>query len=112
MSLSTIIQKIDAEAEASHQKILEQANAEAGRILEQARVDAEQEAANIHQHADDDLQSFSQKQTAAAAHDMLATWGVMHFDAAEGGRRLPASICHHSARALSGNSSGHHHRQK
>jgi vacuolar-type H+-ATPase subunit E/Vma4 len=66
MSLSTIIQKIDAEAEASRQKLLAQAHAEAERIIEQARADAEQEAADILQRGENDLQSFTQKQTAAA----------------------------------------------
>jgi V/A-type H+-transporting ATPase subunit E len=66
MSLATIIQKIDAEAEASRQKILTQANAEAERIREQARTDAEREASDIRQQADHDLQSFTQKQLASA----------------------------------------------
>ncbi len=66
MSLSTIIQKIDTEAGASRQKILAQANAEVERILQQAHIEAEQEAADILQRADNDLQSFTQKQTAAA----------------------------------------------
>lgn len=66
MSLSTIIQKIDAEAEASRQKLLAQAHAEAERILERANADAEQEAADIHQRSENDLQSFAQKQTAVA----------------------------------------------
>ncbi len=66
MSLSTIIQKIDAEAGASRQKILAQANTETERILQQARADAEHEAADIFQRTDNDLQSFTQKQTAAA----------------------------------------------
>jgi len=66
MSLATIIQKIDAEAEASRQKLLAQANTEAEHILEQGRVDAEQEAVQIHQQAEEDLQSFKNKQIATA----------------------------------------------
>jgi V/A-type H+/Na+-transporting ATPase subunit E len=66
MSLATILQKIDAEAEASVQKILAQANAEAARIVEQAQVEAEAEAAAIVQRADEDARSFAQRQLAAA----------------------------------------------
>ena len=66
MSLATIIQKIDTEAEASRQKLLAQANTEAERILEQGRVDAEQEAVQVRQHAEEDLQSFKNKQIATA----------------------------------------------
>ena len=66
MSLSTIIQKIHAEAEASRQKILAQAHTEAERIREQASVEAEQEATEILQRADNDLVGVTQKQMAAA----------------------------------------------
>jgi vacuolar-type H+-ATPase subunit E/Vma4 len=66
MSLATIIQKIDAEAEASRQKLLAQAQKEAERIVEQGRGEAEQEAAKILQRADNDLQSFRNKQLATA----------------------------------------------
>jgi V/A-type H+-transporting ATPase subunit E len=70
MSLATIIQKIDAEAEASRQKLLAQAHAESERILEQGRVDAEQEAVQIRQHAEEDLQSFTNKRLATAQLQM------------------------------------------
>ncbi len=66
MSLSTIIQKIEAEAEASRRKILAQAEADAEAILEEARTDAEQEAVDILRRTDADLLSFTQKQTASA----------------------------------------------
>ena len=66
MSLATIIQKIDYKAEASRQKLLAQANTKAERILERGRVDAEQEAVQVRQHAEEDLQSFKNKQIATA----------------------------------------------
>lgn len=66
MSLSTILQKIDDEAEASGQKLIEQARAEGAKILAQSRAEAEQEAAQILQQSDVELQNFYHRQKAAA----------------------------------------------
>lgn len=66
MSLSTIIQRIEADADGARQKILAQAEAEADRLRAEARQAAEQEADAIRQRADDDLESFRQKHMAAA----------------------------------------------
>ncbi len=64
MSLATIITKIEEEASVQSQEILEQANIEAQQILTQARVKAEEEAEQILQQTQTELEGFKKKQMA------------------------------------------------
>lgn len=64
MSLASIIQKIDAEAEAYGQKLIDNANAEAERIRAQGRRQAEAEAEQILAHTEEELRNFRNKQMA------------------------------------------------
>ena len=64
MSLATIIKKIGEEALAQSQEILEQARTEDQRITTYARVKAEEEAEQIIQHAQAELEMLKKKQMA------------------------------------------------
>lgn len=64
MSLATIIQKIEAEAEGQCQEIIEQARTEDEQIVTYARVKAQEEAESLLRHAREELQTTQKKQMA------------------------------------------------
>lgn len=64
MSLATIIKKIDEEAEAQCQELIAQAREEDRQIVTFARVKAQEEAANILRHAEEELQTVKSKHKA------------------------------------------------
>ena len=64
MSLATIIKKIEEEAEAQWQELIAQAREEDGQIVTFARVKAQEEAANILRHTEEELQTIKSKQMA------------------------------------------------
>ncbi len=64
MSLVTIIKKIEDEAEAHGQKLIAKAQAEGEQIVAHGREEAEKEATQIVHHAEEELQSFKNKQMA------------------------------------------------
>ncbi len=67
MSLATIIKKIEEEAEAQGQEIIDQARIDDEQISKYARLKAEEEAAQIVHHAEEELQSFKSKQMATTS---------------------------------------------
>jgi V/A-type H+-transporting ATPase subunit E len=64
MSLATIIQKIEDEAEAQGQKLIAKAQAEGEQIAARGREEADKEAAQIIRHAEEELQSIKSRQMA------------------------------------------------
>jgi V/A-type H+/Na+-transporting ATPase subunit E len=64
MSLSTILKKIDDEADAYGQKLVEQARAEGEKLLAHNRAEAKQEAEQILRQAEIELQNLNNKQKA------------------------------------------------
>ncbi|MDY0094089.1 MAG: V-type ATP synthase subunit E family protein [Candidatus Vecturithrix sp.] len=61
MSLATIIKKIDEEADVQCQELIAQARVEDEQIVTYARVKAQEEAANILRHAEEELQTTKNK---------------------------------------------------
>ena len=66
MSLSTIIEKIGEEARRQCDEILSNAHHEAEQIAEHGRIKAEEEAARILRHAQEEVQTTRNKRMATA----------------------------------------------